>query len=212
MSPKRIYQPISALKLGPFLLALPFALAFLCALKILSYFVKVTPSELGKLPPNALLYGTHLDVFSACLSPNFHDPSMIVIGYDGFLPSLYIPWDHLVGISHLCYRRDSSTPPLDQLLNMFTQHAGHRFWIFTDSGGPYGRVRKSLVILSVESQRPVVAMKLTPSRYFRILEHRIPLPFSRITVKFSPPIPHETLAMLSRDAARERLQAAVDAL
>jgi len=212
MPRKRTYQPLLNSDLGTFVLALPAALAFLLALKILSLFVKVDKVSMDGLPPNALLYGTHLDVISACLCPAFYDPSAIVIGYDGFLPYMYTLWHRLVGISYLCYARASAVPPIDQILDLFAQYKDHRFWIFTDSGGPYGRVRKSLVILSVESRRPVVAMKLRPTRYFHLFGHRIPAPFSTIHLKFSSPIPSETLALLSPNAARDRLQNSADSL
>jgi len=212
MKQKPVFQPLSTLKLGTAVLAFPFAIGFLLSMKLISLFTRSEPLTKNDLPPNAIFYSTHLDVISAAVNPVLQTPSLIVVGYHAFLAYVYIGWDRFAGIGHLCYDREGTPPPLDQIQAMFQNYPNHYFWIFTDSGGPYGRVRKSLVILSRESGRPVVACRLTPTRYFKLLGHRIPLPFARIKIAFSRPVTAGELSALSVEAGRDRLQASLDSL
>lgn len=212
MKQKSVFEPIRNLYPGTAILAFPFAVGFMLLVKTLSFFVTAERGEVSRVPRNAILYSTHLDVISATINPTLHRGPLIVVGYHAFLAYLYIVWDRVAGIGHLCYHRVSDVPPLDQLQAMFRKYPEHRFWIFTDSGGPYGRVRKSLVILSRESGRPTVAARLKASRFFHLLGHRIPSPFSRVTITFAEPVTAAELSALSPEAARDRLQAQLDSL
>ena len=82
----------------------------------------------------------------------------------------------------------------------------------TDAGGPYYKVKGSVIKLSRESGRPLVPFRQFSDRHVVINSHQIPLPGARIITKIGAPITAEELRSLSDEDALKRVQSAMDAL
>ncbi len=110
------------------------------------------------------------------------------------------------------YDREKNIKPYQVTKNYLIKNPDFIFFIRTDSGGPYGRVRESLIKLSLETGRPLVCERQWSNKSFPFLKHHIPLPFTRIQTAFSEPISSDELKNLGIEKGREHVQKIMDLL
>lgn len=166
-------------------------------------------------PPRSILFFIHRDYYlSITVTPPFLEAvgKLVWLGYHGFYS--YVPWRWFIGPDVLVcrYPLKSAQKPFSYILEFMKRHPDRTYVQYTDSGGPYGRVRESLVRLAQEMDRPVVACRVFTTSYVPILQHHFPLPFGRIQLSFASPVPASTLKSLPVAEGREIIQNTLDAL
>jgi hypothetical protein len=183
--------------------ALPHALVYLTGYLLLRPLVRVRCEPRTKLPERSLVYGFHEILLLGILSSRFTRPIVWVNndtpgGLASAVPAL------LSGIRIFRLGVGSPVPQYEQL-RAFLKAMDVPVGLFTDAGRRDGRIRRSLVSLAVDSQRPLVPLAITVSRY-RLVDGQVyPLPFATITVRYGTPIPATDVAELSSEKARELL-------
>jgi len=110
------------------------------------------------------------------------------------------------------YDRRSGKKPFQQVMEFLRKNPTKAFSLRTDSGGPYNRVRTSVVTMALESHRPIVCVRQSADRTWRAWDHYIPKPFAHITTRIADPVLPETLRALSREDATAHVQAVMDQL
>jgi hypothetical protein len=165
------------------------------------------------LPNNAIVYAFHGDTLPLLLSSTFLSSlGAIWMGYHGLLS--YVG---SFGLSHKdlpCFRfnRKLKTPVLSQIESAMKSSPNKRFFIFTDSGQPYFRVRKSLVQMAKLMGRPLVPVRLFTSVGKKLNGHQIPLPGTVIRTVVGLPISAAELTSMGEAEALAILQQQIDAL
>lgn len=207
--PYRDYHALSALA------SLPVGAGIVAAFELLSRAVVEEPIDLSDVPPDAILYLYHVESFLVTLTPTVWDgfgEHLAYLGYHGFASYLGGLWPYLHGFH--CFRYDKRRPerPLQQIVEFLRKNPRLRFALRTDAGGPYGKVRGSLVDMALATGRPLVGMRQLADRSTRVLRHVVPLPGARIRTRLTRIISAAELAACSREEARAILQTAIDAL
>lgn len=113
---------------------------------------------------------------------------------------------YLDGLIAVRYDRRTGKKPMNQVLDFLRENPRVPFAIRTDSGGPYGKVRTSVVRLALEANRPIVCIRQSTDRYFTLLGHYMPLPFGRVVTRISSPMPAQSFAGLTVEEATARVQ------
>ena len=119
---------------------------------------------------------------------------------------------YLDGLPAVRYDRRTGLKPLNQVLDFLRQNRPLPFAIRTDSGGPYNRVRSSVVRMALEANRPIVCVRQTSDHTVRIFDHFFPLPFSHVVTRVSDPIVPQALSHLTMEDATARVQFVMDYL
>lgn len=110
------------------------------------------------------------------------------------------------------YDRATGKRPMDQVLEYLNTHPSVPFALRTDSGGPYRKVRTSIVRLALQTNRPVICLRQTASKAVVLHQHLFPLPFSTVNVSISEPISVETLQCLTLEEATALVQRTMDSI
>jgi hypothetical protein len=108
------------------------------------------------------------------------------------------------------YSRQNQDSPLTQIVGFLNRRSEQRVVIFTDAGGPYGTVRKSLRDLSLATGRPLVAFQHACTRHVTVMQHQIPVPWTKTSLRFSRAVTTDELRRSSD--ARQLLQQLYDGL
>ena len=165
------------------------------------------------LPHNAILYAFHADTLPVLLSYKLLNAlGSIWIGYHGLLS--YVGSFGLSQNGFPCFRynRKLKATVLGQIETALNAAPQKRFYLFTDSGQPYFRVRKSLVQMSRQTGRPLVPVRHFSSLAKIVNGHQIPLAGTEIrTVVGSPVLASELLNLSDQDAVLV-LQKKIDSL
>jgi len=197
-----------------FILAIPFGLLFFCAYSLMRATVRIDPLPANTIvPANAILFFSHTQIYGMALSPFLKKrgaAEAFVLGYHGFLPYVWVILDHLIGLQYFLFDPASKLKPSEQVQGFLIHHPTKRFALATDSGGPYGRVRPSLLKLSLANERPLVAMGAMFSRSIKIHQHEIPLPGARLTFRLMDPITPQELRSQTTEASLQKLQSVLD--
>ncbi|MEZ4751314.1 MAG: hypothetical protein R3B54_12065 [Bdellovibrionota bacterium] len=159
-----------------------------------------------EIPENAILFTSHSDVYGLCLHPAVRTGgrlNTVWLGYHGITPYIFAVWDRFCGLQYWCYWRRGTLSKREQIIEFMKAHPGIRLGLATDSGGPYGKARASLIELSQRTGRPLVAVRMRLSHSFKFLHHHLPLPFGKIIAQVSTPISGDALEL-------ETLQARLD--
>lgn len=182
------------------------------------FFKADAPHEAAAVPENAICYLFHGEIIYAIATVNLWQDQAIkperpgaYLGFHGFFSYLGSLPFALTGWRTCRYDRRRGERPLNVILRYLNNHPG-TFFMRTDAGGPYYKVKGSVIKLSRESGRPLVPFRQFSSRYFVINSHQIPLPGARITTRIGEPITAQELRSLSDEEALKRVQAAMDAL
>jgi hypothetical protein len=205
--------PIEQYSVAKVYLAMPLALAFEGALKLLRPRVR-TRIEGPMPPPDALVYTFHRDAIPSLMLPNDFAPSMNLsyIGFHGVASYFPTYRYYRLGVSAIRYAKNGGVRPKAAIIEALRGPAHGRVLIRTDSGRPYGRVRASLVDIAVATGRPVVPFVQVADRSVTIAEHTVPLPGAQIRSAFGAAIAAATLGAMDRDEARALLQRRIDEL
>jgi hypothetical protein len=176
------------------------------------------PYEGSEIPRNAILFGFHCDSVAALLSDVFfRDLGHAWLGYHGFasyVGSLTPMIRKRPCIRFQRKRSPSDHSPMQYILSQSRVLEGRPFYLLTDSGGPYGQVRPSLVRLAMAMERPLVAIRHFVSKQILIKEHVIPMPGCRLETVTGSPISYEELKRLALqdDRATQLLQRSIASL
>ena len=205
--------PLSEYRWPLLLIALVSSLPLFLFLKFVQWFSRSSAKFPDDLPSNSLIFGFHWDFYLLHLGRTMEPKRrsrVVWLGYHGFLSYLPILVTHFHGTRIFRYRYPSAKKPFRQIVDFLMSHPETPFGILTDAGGPYGRVRESIVDLALASNRPVVALRTRYSRLIALGVHRLPLPLGSLEAKFSEIISVEKLKSMSRDAARDYLQKRIE--
>jgi hypothetical protein len=183
-------------------------LCFFLFLGFLRIFCRMRKPLGSKPPANAIVYWSHTDIYPQQIDGIFSRDQqfkMALLGSRTLLSYIWYPWHFFRGF--FIFRPQLSGPkPFHQISDYLKKNPNLRVGIMTDSGGPYGRVRPTLVGLSLVTNRPLVALKSRASHSIKIKSHHIPLPFSRVWSEFSDPISAEQLRNLGEKEALALVQ------
>ncbi len=167
------------------------------------------------LPANVILFGFHQDYYSVLAARNIHLPGgedLVWLGYHRFFSYIPFLWFRRNKTRLFRYRFGLAKKPLDQIISFLEANPNTRLAMGTDSGRPYGRVRESLVKLAATSRRPVVGMRIRPSRSVSLFGHDLPLPGSSFQMQLSKIVKAEELIRLGVVQGHRLLQDAIDAV
>lgn len=189
-----------------------------CRRLLAPFFKADEPGETASVPDNAICYLFHGEIFYAIATVKLWqrhavDPQRpsAYLGFHGFFSYLGSLPFALTGWRTCRYDRRKGERPINVILRYLARHPG-KFFMRTDAGGPYYRVKGSVVKLSRASDRPLVPLRQFADRYIVINQHQIPLPGARIFTKIGKPIPAHELRALSDADALMRVQKAMDDL
>jgi hypothetical protein len=195
--------------------SLPAAAIIAGVFEALGQLVDEEPIDLAGVPPNAIVYMFHVEAFLVTVTPRvwatFGD-ELAYLGFHGFASYVGTLWPYRHGFH--CFRYDKRRPerPLEQIAAFLRARPDLRFALRTDAGGPYGKVRASLVDMALATGRPLVGMRQVADRATRLLQHVVPLPGATIRTRLTRAITVDELRALSRNDARELLQRELDAI
>lgn len=210
---KILIQAKRALEL---VLAIPFAVIFSILYFLIKWTIKVEPIQNGKtIPTQTIVFFSHSQIYAMALSPYTKKHgvlSVYVLGYHGFLPYVWAIFDRIVGIRYFLFDPHSKIQPFSQIAEFFKKNPDKRLALATDSGGPYGKVKKSLLNLALETQRSLVGIGASFSKEIKIFSHRLPVPGARLRFRVLLPIPIEELKGMPEADALDRLQKALHQL
>ena len=168
------------------------------------------------LPDDAILFTFHKNLHPLAIDKIMDGEGVrapFLVGYHGFLSYLFSAlWAFVHKMEVARYRPDADTMPLEQIVDALGRRPGGRMVMFTDSFGPYGVVRPTLISLAVKSGRPLVALEYRLSRSVTLMGHSLPLPFSTLEARFSRPVTAGELRGLPKAEAKALLQGLVDRL
>lgn len=154
------------------------------------------------LPPNAIIVTFHGDSYLDPLSVkawNYLSNSRYHwLGFHGFLSYIGSMRAMFYRIKAFRYKTKSKIRPMDQVREFLNNYQSGQLMLRTDAGGPYGKVRPSLIKLAIESKRPLVCMRTSASRFITINHHKLGTPGSVIETKISCPIEYEKLEKLAK--------------
>lgn len=126
-------------------------------------------------------------------------------GYAAALPAL------VAGLDVFRIGRGGRRSPYEQVRDFLEEREGP-VGIFTDGGRRNGRVRTSLVALARDTGRAVAPLRIRADHTWSFQRQSVPRPFSTVRVLRGAPIEAAELAAAGTEQARDKLQAALDAL
>lgn len=196
-------------RLGSLLAMAPFSFAATAYLEVVTRF-SAPHSRLENfetVPENAILYGFHYDVLANYITMNLiskRTEPVLWIGYHGFLAYSSFFCGVTGNYVNIRYFLNTEEKPLDQLVKLLALYPLRRFGIFTDAGGPYEKVRKSLPDLGIKTNRPLVPLRSIPQKKILIRKHQLPIPGTPVIAKFGKPTyPHESTPALLQSRIEE---------
>ena len=167
------------------------------------------------LPDDAIIFMFHKNMHPLAIDKILSDDrgGPLMLGYHGLLSYLFsLPWLFIHAVKGFRYHRGGDRRPLDQIADFLSRHPRERMAMFTDTAGPYGVVRSTLIPLSVKTGRPLVALTYRISRPITLLNHSLPLPFSTLEARFSRVVTPDELRRLGRAESKRLLQELADRL
>lgn len=176
-------------------------------------FHEVVEGDVSACSVNCIFYSFHGDTLPALAA---HSTFSLLdskwIGYHGILS--YFGSFGLASRRRPCFRFsvDSAIRPKKQIEKALMSEPDRRFYIFTDSGKPYGRVRESLVDLAIESGRPLVPLRHIAEKRRLVNGHQVPLPGTEVRTFVGQEISHARLKKLKSAERVHLLQGEIDRL
>lgn len=165
-------------------------------------------SDPDRIPKNAILVAMHGDIFCSVVTLGEISHVLsggVYLGFHGFQSYIWSMGSRMRGIRSLRFDRIKHTDIMSWIISKLNSGQIMRFFIRTDSGGPYGRVRKSAITMSLATGRPIVVIRQRASRSWVINQHAVPIPFSEIMTSFSIPIESKALSAIPDAEARLKL-------
>jgi hypothetical protein len=207
--------PLGSYHLGALVASLLPAVVVTLLLRLLRLSMRRLPVAEGAIPRNAIVYLFHSDVYAYEVTHDLWRRLLSAgdayLGYHGLKSYMGSLTPYLDGLRCMRYDRRNKSRPMAQILSFLSRNPG-RFILRTDAGGPYGRVRKSLVEMALATHRPLVPMRQVASRSLIVFGHHIPLPGATIETRIGAPIEPHTLTALGIEGATRLLQARIDEL
>ena len=103
------------------------------------------------------------------------------------------------------FSRESEKSPRQQIIE-FIQESGRHVIVFPDAGGPYRQLKHGMIQIALDSHAELVPVELKTSPSItlgRTMQHRIPIPFSRLKTFWGTPLTGvERSATAAEDALR----------
>ncbi len=165
------------------------------------------------IPENAIVYAYHPEVYLLVGAPSFWKaklPRMLGLGNHSFVSYLAGLSAVIWNMKILRFERGTAKRPLDQIIETLEQFPDYSFGLRTDSGGPYFKIRDSLLELALRTKRPLVALRQNASKSLRIHHHSFALPGAMVNLSTSEVIRYEDLKDLSRKDALKLIQDRID--
>ncbi len=154
----------------------------------------------------------HQDLWNTFSANSLHDKDDLRtfwLGFHGIMSysNFLMNWKNRTQMFR--FYPNSHVSAYKQTIKFLHKNSNKQMVIATDSGGPYGRVRESLVTMALQTNRPLCGAKLTFTHSITLFSHHFPLPFSTATLKFTP-IMH--LGDKDISVLRDELQKEMDAI
>ncbi len=206
--------PLRDYSIPALLLSAPLALLIYVYGRLMRLLGSEAPFDASGIPPNAIVYAFHTDTFASGMADGFRDAiGGTWIGFHGALSYMGSLGFVLRGEPVFRFRRSSQEPrPLQQILEFLAKAEG-RIYIRTDAGGPYKKVKPSLIEMAFQSGRPLVAVRHRLSQEFIVNHHSLPWGRPKLVTVASAPLSAETLKKAaSREAALQLAQDMIDKL
>lgn len=203
---------------GLVLVTLPFALLFELCATLYSLLLRAEPvsdESVDRIPPNAIVFLFHTEIYGAFADWDLYRRIFgegAVLGNHTFLSYVWSLRMYVKGFQMFRFHTNAGKRVLPDIVRYLGSEVRGRFGLRTDSGGPYEVVRKSVVVMSRESNRPLVPMRQIYDRAWRVRSHWIPKPYARVRTVIGPAIAPEELRDLPVERARDLVQARIDAL
>lgn len=200
------------------LVTLPFAVLFELCFFLYGRCLRAEPvpqSTVDAIPDKAIVFLFHTEIYGALCTWELYWRLFgkgAVLGNHSFLSYVWSLGMYVKGFRMIRFHPNSGRRVLGDIVQQLKTEVPGRFGLRTDSGGPYEVVRKSLVLMSLQSGRPLVPMRQRYDRAWRIKKHWIPKPFAKARTVIGRPIETSELEGLSLEAARDLVQARIDAL
>ena len=192
-----------------YFLVFPIGFLFSILLGLIRLWSKEGKVKVGDLPSDAIIYAFHPEIYLFASCPSFWNsvlPRMMGLGNHTFI-------SYLAGVSTLWwkmkilrYQRRGSKSARQQIIEPCHKNPDLFFGIRTDSGGPYFKVRESLLDIALETKRPLVALRQKTDRALVLKEHSFALPGATVDLTTSDPIFYEEIKNLSRANALKLIQ------
>ncbi len=132
----------------------------------------------------------------------------IGIGHDGVLSRMLQHTGARLGFHMWIYRRNSTVRPRDQIIELIRSRGCH-IGLFTDAGGPYGRVKRGLATIARATDAfvvPVIARCRPRVRLPRPWRYGVPLPYCSVVVLNGSPLDGRTAALTDYQSAIDKLE------
>jgi lysophospholipid acyltransferase (LPLAT)-like uncharacterized protein len=157
-----------------------------------------------------ICYGWHAyELIMFCAFRPFPRQLMpMVIGHDGFLSRAMQQFGTWYGFPVWVYRRKSPIRPKTQLINLLANSQAV-IGLFSDSGGPDGRVKPGLVEIAHETEAQLIPMAVQANPVIRIPGPRrylIPLPFATVVAHYADPLDGRQCTLAQCQHALELLE------
>ena len=197
------------------LVALPISLVIDGFLAVVRLWVREEPATWTFIKGNPIVVLFHHECMIT-LASHYYDAQNQrnrggILGFHGFLSYLTFTWSWRKSLPMCRFDRLSPQKPLNQVIDYLKELRGP-FYVRTDAGGPYGRVRASIVEMALATGRSVVCLRQQASRTTTVIGHAVPLPGALTETRVSPPVTAAELQTLGRDQARDHLQSLMDGL
>jgi hypothetical protein len=174
------------------------------------------PEIQQSIPASAILCFFHPEQILSAVCRRFWQQlaqhRVIGVGFHGFTSYVtsFAAWPGHPGWSAFRYTRGTPDRPFEQLRRYLAARTEGLVAIGTDAGGPFFRVRSSLIRLAIETGRPVVGVRHRATRAPVLWHHAVPTPASRIWTTTTPVFAAGELAQLDVTAATQQVQEAME--
>ena len=216
VSPEKI--PWREYKLLQLAVVAPFSIFMAYYLELVSYLSRKNSKleNFDRVPENAILFGFHEDIMTnyvtmRLIKKNSENPC-VFSGFHGFFSYVSFGPGAMGAYDVFRFYYGKKIKPRDQIINFLAKNTNRRFGIFTDAGGPFYKVRKSLVELAIKTKRPLVPFRSRYSPGVIFFNNKFPLPIIKGKSLFGEPIDCSKLSNLNIQNARDYLQEKIDEL
>jgi hypothetical protein len=214
ISPEEI--PWKDYKIISLLIVAPFSLIVGLFLETVWFFSKSKAAlvHFDKAPDNAIIYGFHEDVMTNYITMHLikkkENHPCIFSGFHGFASYIAFGPGSMGAYKVFRFYYGIKSKPREQIVQYLNSKPSHMFGIFTDAGGPYNKVRKSLISLAIESKRPLVPFRSFYSPCFKLGNSRVPFFSVQGKSIFGKVIPYRDLVSLKENEALNKIQNHID--
>jgi len=160
-----------------------------------------------------IYYAWHGDswwsIYAAMSLPDALRP--VGICNDGVLSRLNSTSGSWLGVDMFEFERHGDSSPRDQIIDFVRSRQRH-VMVFPDAGGPYRQLKPGVLSIARDANADLVPIRLhvrPDVTIGRSMQHRIPLPFTRIECRWGAPLRADQASVESATQRLERLEVPV---